>query len=151
MVWIGEAPGRAEDLAGRPFVGASGRRLDRAIADLGLGPEEFGIVNLVKCRPPANRLPRASVVACRPYLERQLHLLDPRFVITLGRHALSELVPGAGPITRVAGCELVWNGRPLVPLLHPAAILHNPVLAPRWADDLRRLGRVLDRVLRQTL
>ncbi len=151
MVFVGEAPGRAEDATGRPFVGASGRRLDRAIAELGLRMDEVGVINLVKCRPPENRLPRRSVLACRPFLERQLELLDPPVIVTLGRHALAELVPDAPPITQAAGRERSWNRRPLVPLLHPAAVLHNPKLAPRWAADLDRLGAVLRRVLRQTL
>lgn len=150
VVFVGEAPGRAEDAAGEPFVGASGRRLDRAIEALGLPPEEVGVVNLLKCRPPDNRFPPRHAATCRPYLERQLALLRPAVVVTLGRHAFASLVPDAPPITVAAGSVHAWAGRPLVPLLHPAAVLHNPRLAERWTRDLDRLGAVLRATLRPT-
>jgi uracil-DNA glycosylase family 4 len=143
VLFIGEAPGAAEDLAGLPFVGRSGRRLDAAAHEVGLAADAWGVLNLIKCRPPENRFPPASSEACRPFLLRQLDLLDPSVLVTLGRHALAALDPAAPPITQAAGVPRSWNGRPMFPLLHPAAALHAPRLRERWARDLVALGAFL--------
>lgn len=145
VVFVGEAPGREEDRAGVPFVGRSGHRLDRAIAQLDLTPESFGVLNLVKCRPPANRLPAGSVESCRPFLDRQLELLAPARLVTLGRTALNALDPTAPPITQVSGRPRRGGRAVVFPLLHPAAALRSRRWNEQWDRDIRRLSRWLGR------
>jgi uracil-DNA glycosylase family 4 len=139
VLFVGEAPGAEEDAQGLPFVGRAGRRLDRAIAEAGLGPTEFGVTNLLKCRPPDNRFDRRSAATCRPYLDRQVELLAPERLVTLGAHALRALDPTAPPITRSAGHPRQVGGRPMLPLLHPAAALHAPRLAAQWHEGVATL------------
>jgi uracil-DNA glycosylase len=139
VVFVGEAPGKREDLEGLPFVGAAGKRLDAAIAGLGLRPGDVGILNVIKCRPPANRFDRAAAATCRPFLLRQLALLRPVLLVTLGANALAAIDPGAPPVTQAAGTVREDGPTPVFPLLHPAAMLHNPRLRGRWTRDLRRL------------
>ena len=143
VLFVGEAPGAEEDRRGVPFVGRAGRRLDDATEALDLRPEEWAVINLVKCRPPGNRFVRRSAERCRPFLDRQIELLDPPWIVTLGRHALASLDPGAPPVTEAAGRERRLEGRRLFPLLHPAAALHDPRLRARWASDLQRLRTAL--------
>ncbi len=140
VLFVGEAPGAAEDLAGTPFVGRAGRRLDAAIVAIGLGGSEFGVLNLIKCRPPGNRFDAEAARACRPFLDRQIALLGPRLLVPLGAHALAALDPSAPPITRAAGVPRAGGPRPIFPLLHPAAALHAPKYRARWEEDVGRLA-----------
>jgi uracil-DNA glycosylase len=135
VVFVGEAPGASEDRVGLPFVGRSGRRLDAAIAEVGLTAEQFGVLNLIKCRPPGNRFDRAAATTCRPYLDRQLALLRPRLLVPLGAHALRTLDPNAPPMLQAAGQPRESGGRVLFPLIHPAAALRSRRLAERWSHD----------------
>jgi uracil-DNA glycosylase len=140
VVFVGEAPGVLEDRTGIPFVGRSGRRLDAAIERLGLEPSEFGVLNVLKCHPPRNRFDRAAAHTCRPYLDRQLALLRPEAVVTLGASALHAFDPRAPPILTVAGRprpSATWR---VFPLLHPAATLRSRRWAKRWESDLEALG-----------
>ena len=147
VVFVGEAPGAAEDAAGRPFVGRAGRTLDALLGDLGLDEDAVGILNVVKCHPPGNRLPPASVRACRPFLDRQLALLRPRLVVTLGRHALEALDPGSPPVLASAG-TLRRRGPPgLFALLHPAATFRSRRFRDRWIADAAALRRCLAETL----
>ncbi len=139
LVFVGEAPGAAEDLIGRPFVGRAGRILDRAIGRLGLVEADYGILNVLKCRPPANRFDPTAAGTCRPYLDRQLHLLRPRAIVTLGRWALATLDPAAPPVMAAAGVPRragAWN---LFPLLHPSGV-RSRATADRWERDLGLLA-----------
>lgn len=151
IVFIGEAPGRDEDLAGVPFVGRAGRRLDQAIARAGLTPEEFGVLNLIKCRPPGNRFDRAAARSCRPYLDRQLDLLAAPRLVTLGAHALRALEPEAPAVTEAAGEPRSLGGRLLFPMLHPAAAMHAPKYRERWERDVGRLAEWLRATAAETL
>ncbi len=150
IVFVGEAPGVEEDRAGLPFVGRAGAILDRAIDRVGLGPADFGIVNVLKCRPPANRFDPRAARTCRPYLDRQLDLLRPERLVTLGRFALQALRPGALPILRAAGSPLTGEGRPIFPLIHPAATLRARRFADRWERDVGALAGWLADRPRQT-
>lgn len=143
VVFIGEAPGAAEDRIGQPFVGRAGQKLDRAIERLGLAPNEYGIVNVLKCRPPANRFAVASARTCRPYLDRQLALLEPRAVVTLGRWALQAIDPGAPPIMTAAGTPRASGPWKVLPLLHPSGV-RSRTTADRWEHDLATLARWLE-------
>jgi uracil-DNA glycosylase len=144
VVFVGEAPGILEDRTGIPFVGRSGRRLDAAIERLGLERSEFGVLNVLKCHPPGNRFDRSAARTCRPYLDRQLALLRPEVVVTLGASALRAFDPRAPPILTVAGRprpSVAWR---LFPLLHPAATLRSRRWAKRWESDLAALGAWLE-------
>jgi DNA polymerase len=141
---IGEAPGRNEDRTGQPFVGAAGRVLDRALAEAGLARADVYITNVVKCRPPANRAPKADEVeACRPYLMSELGAVQPKLLVTLGAHALRGLV---GPRPRFAdarGTPIEFEGVRLLPTYHPAAILYNRRLESALAGDLRKVAELV--------
>ena len=139
VVFIGEAPGAEEDRLGVPFVGRSGRCLDAALAQIGLSAEEFGILNLIKCRPPQNRFDVVAARTCRPYLDRQLALLKPAALVTLGARALASVDPTAPRILLCAGTPRHGLGRALFPLIHPAAALRSTRLAHRWDRDVQRL------------
>jgi DNA polymerase len=143
VLFVGEAPGAEEDRQGLPFVGRSGSILDAAIGALGLAPGEFGVLNVLKCRPPDNKFDRAAAACCRPYLDRQLELLAPRLVVTLGAKALAALDPGAPPVMKAAGRVRDGPGPTLFPMLHPAATLRATRNRARWDRDLRALGRQL--------
>jgi len=143
VVFVGEAPGVEEDRVGLPFVGRSGRELDRAIARLGLSANEFGIVNVLKCRPPGNRFDRAAARTCRPYLDRQLALLRPQVIVTLGARALAAIEPDAPPVLSAAGRPRPGPGAIRFPLLHPAAALRSKRWRARWEHDLGALARWL--------
>jgi DNA polymerase len=155
LVFVGEAPGAREDLAGRPFVGAAGRLLDDLLASIGLRREEVFILNTVKCRPPENRNPqRSEIAACAPLLSRQLAALQPRVIATLGRHALAVFAPSA-KIAEVHGRPYAQTesdqhqGAVLFPLYHPAAALHNGSLRPTLERDMAALRAYLDASARE--
>jgi len=151
LVFLGEAPGAEEDRLGVPFVGRSGKELDRAIERLALRSEEYGVLNVLKCRPPENRFDRVAARTCRPYLDRQLAWLRPEVVITLGSHALRTLDPEAPPVLVAAGHPILDRGLPHFPLLHPAAALRSRRWRERWEHDLRALGSWLERYPRKRL
>ncbi len=146
LLFVGEAPGAEEDRLGLPFVGRAGRRLERALTAVGIDVGRAGFVNVLKCRPPGNRFDPAAARACRPHLDAQLGLLRPDLLVPLGARALSALDPTAPRITDCAGALRPGGDRPIFPLLHPAAPLHDPRLRERWQRDLEALGRcVADR------
>lgn len=157
LMFVGEAPGFNEDRQGRPFVGAAGKLLTELIEDiLGLKRGDVYITNVVKCRPPKNRDPLPEEIeACTPYLERQVSLLRPRIIATLGRHStlhfLSKAGIGARGIMAVRGKphKLRYAGIPLTifPTLHPAAALYNPKNREVIEEDFRRLRGMLDGLL----
>jgi DNA polymerase len=139
---VGEAPGRREDEQGRPFVGRAGKLLDELLAAAGLVREEVFITNVFKARPPGNRDPRASEVAHHMHwLEAQIALIRPRFVVTLGRHALKHFSDAR--IADVHGTALQVDGLTLFPLYHPAAAMYNQSLKATLFDDARALAALL--------
>ena len=127
LVFVGEAPGRDEDLKGEPFVGRSGQLLDRLVLEeIGLTRDRFYITNVVKSRPPGNRDPRPDEIeACRPWLERQLDLIDPIVVVTLGNFASKLLLATSDGITKLRGTTYPYRNGVLVPTFHPAAVLRG--------------------------
>ncbi|MGB5432355.1 MAG: uracil-DNA glycosylase [Acidimicrobiia bacterium] len=126
VVFVGEAPGAREDEEGLPFVGPSGKLLERLLAEIGLRREDVYIANVVKCRPPKNRDPRPDeIVACKGYLREQLSLIDPKVVVTLGNFSSKLLLNTETGITRLRGTAYEWWGRYLVPTFHPAAALRG--------------------------
>lgn len=141
LMFVGEAPGAEEDRQGLPFVGRSGRLLDRLMAEeMGLDRGSVYITNVIKCRPPENRDPRAEeIAACRPYLDAQLAQIDPAVIVTLGNFASRLLLGTTVGITRLRGHAYRFGDRVLVPTLHPAAVLRGrgDAMANMRADLVR--------------
>ncbi|MSR45919.1 MAG: uracil-DNA glycosylase [Planctomycetes bacterium] len=146
VLLIGEGPGADEDVSGRPFVGRAGQLLDRMIAAIRLRRDEVFIANIIKCRPPENRPPEPDEVsACAPFLERQIAVLKPRLICTLGLPATRALLPETKTISSVRGKEHEWRGIPLVPTFDPAYLLRNPdAKHDAWAD-LKLVARLVGR------
>ena len=143
IVFVGEAPGYHEDRQGRPFVGPAGQFLDQLLASIGLKREDVYITNMLKCRPPNNRDPLpGEIAACKPYLDRQLEMIRPRVVVTLGRFSFAKFVPGES-IGKARGKPRKWNGSTIFPMYHPAAALHNPGLRPTIERDFQKLPPLL--------
>jgi len=141
LLFVGEGPGREEDLAGEPFVGRSGKLLDRLVwEELGLTRAECYIANVVKCRPPNNRDPApAEIEACRPYLEEQVRLLEPRVIVTLGNFATKLLLESAQGIRALRGQVFARGAAQVVPTYHPAYVLRagGEAMAEMRADLVR--------------
>ena len=145
VLFIGEAPGFYEDRDGRPFVGRAGKLLDKLIEDVGWKRNNVYITNIVKRRPPENRDPLpGEIAAYSPYLMKQIEIIDPKIIATLGRFAMNYFIPTA-KISRDQGKILWWKNKLLIPLYHPAAALRST----RFSDDLRlnfaKLPIALDR------
>jgi DNA polymerase len=150
LMIVGEAPGFHEDQQGVPFVGQAGRLLDQLLAEIGLRREEVYLANVVKCRPPGNRDPLPEeIAACEPHLFRQIELVRPRVVATLGNFATKLLSGQPHGITRVHGQErevTLGSSRVLLyPLYHPAAALYTPSMRDVLEEDFRRLPELLGR------
>ncbi len=146
VMFVGEAPGADEDRQGRPFVGRSGQFLTHALAKVGIRREDVYITNVVKCRPPNNRdpLPR-ELEACRSYLERQIELINPRIIVTLGRFSMARWFPD-GRITKIHGqIKNIGRGRVAMAMFHPAAALRNPVWREQFIQDLQKLPPLIQR------
>lgn len=141
ILCIGEGPGRDEDMKGRPFVGRSGQLLDKILLACGFTRNEHAfIANIVKCRPPENRIPSPEEkAACMPYLMKQIELLDPKIIILLGATALNGLVDPKMKITSVRGQWLTWQNRLVMPTYHPSALLRNPNLKKDSWEDFKKV------------
>lgn len=149
VMFIGEGPGYHEDRQGRPFVGAAGSFLNELLELAGLQRERVFITNVVKCRPPNNRDPEVDEkLACAPYLERQIALINPKVIVTLGRHSMSNFFPGER-ISQIHGQARVVDGRLCVAMYHPAAGLHQASLADIIRADFRKLPVYLEQVNEQ--
>lgn len=147
LMFIGEAPGRNEDLKGEPFVGAAGRLLDELLASIGLARGDVYIANILKCRPPGNRDPQsAETEECTQFLDEQVRLINPLVIATLGNHATHFILQTERPIGALHGRLFRHQGRCVVPIFHPAAALYDRSKAEVLLDDFRRLKVVLDRV-----
>ena len=145
IVFIGEAPGKNEDLQGEPFVGAAGRFLNEMLAMIGLQREDIYITNIVKYRPPNNRDPLPEEkTAFLPYLEKQLEIIKPKLIVTLGRHSMDSLLPGL-KISEVHGKPKRYHGLVYLPLFHPAAALYNGGLRQTLIDDFALIPSILEK------
>ena len=145
LMFIGEAPGRDEDMQGRPFVGRSGQLLTKMIEAMKLSREEVYIANILKCRPPNNRDPLPSEAeTCTPYLRHQLKLIKPKIMCLLGRVAATTLLRSNESLARMRGTWHDFEGTKVMVTYHPAALLRNPNLKRAAWEDLKRLRRELD-------
>ena len=151
LMFVGEAPGFHEDRQGVPFVGPSGQLLNRLLEGIGLRRQDVYICNVVKSRPPQNRDPQPDeIAACRPWLDAQIRLVDPKVVVTLGNFAAKTLLETTTGITRLRGRTYPFQGRVLLPTFHPAAALHaqgrrtaGPSPLEAMEDDFRVLAELL--------
>jgi uracil-DNA glycosylase family 4 len=143
---VGEAPGQQEDEQGIPFVGRSGQLLINLLGEIGLQREDVYIANVVKCRPPGNRDPKPDEIdACKGYLERQIGVIDPTVVVTLGNFSTKLLLSTTTGITRMRGRAYEWWGRFLVPTFHPAAALRGgEKVAADIRTDLAMVRNIID-------
>jgi uracil-DNA glycosylase len=151
LMFVGEAPGFHEDRQGLPFVGPSGQLLNRLLEGIGLRRDDVYIANVVKSRPPGNRDPQPDeIAACRPWLDAQIRLVDPKVVVTLGNFAAKALLETTTGITRLRGRTYPFQGRVLLPTFHPAAALHaqgrrtaGPSTLEAMEGDFRVLAELL--------
>jgi uracil-DNA glycosylase family 4 len=147
LLCIGEAPGAVEDETGRPFVGPAGKLLTDILRAIKLSREEVFIANVMKHRPPGNRNPTGDeVVACTPYLLRQVELIRPKVILALGTFAAQTLLDTNVPIGKLRGLMHLYHGTPLIATYHPAALLRNPGWKkPTW-EDVKLVRRILDSI-----
>jgi uracil-DNA glycosylase family 4 len=146
IMFVGEAPGRDEDLQGEPFVGRAGELLTKIIAAMGFKREDVYIANVLKCRPPENRTPLPDEVTnCLPYLLSQIELIKPRMIVALGATAVRALVDVQIGITKMRGHWYTFRDIPIMPTFHPAYLLRNPAAKKEVWDDMKavleKLGR----------
>ncbi len=143
ILFIGEAPGFHEDRLGRPFVGAAGKYLDELLATIGIQREQVYIANVIKCRPPQNRDPQPEeLVACKPYIDKQIELINPKLIITISRFAMTRWFPDK-KISDIHGKPKKFDRFVVLPMYHPAAALHQPALKRVLEEDFKRVPKIL--------
>ncbi len=146
LVFVGEAPGADEDAQGEPFVGRAGQLLTKIIQAMGMQREDVYICNIIKCRPPNNRTPETEeILACQPFLVKQLQAIHPRFICALGGPAAQTLLRTKEPISRLRGKFYDFHGTPLLPTYHPAFLLRNPYEKKTVWEDMKLLLREMQR------
>jgi DNA polymerase len=145
VMFVGEAPGEEEDRQGRPFVGKAGQLLTKIIENaMGFARADVYIANVNKCRPPGNREPEPDeVAACLPFLRRQIEILRPEVLVTLGKVATWNLLGATQSMSRLRGRVVSWNGIPVMPTWHPAYLLRNPAAKSETWADIRAVNRLL--------
>jgi uracil-DNA glycosylase family 4 len=150
LMFVGEGPGRDEDIQGRPFVGRAGQLLTKIIEAMKLQRSQVFIANIVKCRPPDNRVPqRAEVESCTPYLLRQIALIRPKVIVTLGKTSTEFFLPDVtGAMTAIRGRFYDWNGLKIMPTFHPSYLIRNEgdkgIRKMVW-DDMQQVMSFLGR------
>jgi DNA polymerase len=145
VMFIGEAPGRDEDLKGEPFVGRAGQLLTKILAAIDLRREDVYITNILKCRPPNNRDPQESEVrCCERYLKQQIALIQPRYICALGRVAAQWLLQTNAPLGALRAGEYEYEGIPVIATYHPAALLRNPNFKKPCWEDMKKLRDLLE-------
>lgn len=150
---VGEAPGQNEDETGLPFVGKAGQLLDKILASVNLdGKQDVYVCNIIKCRPPNNRVPTTDeIAACKPYILEQIRLVDPKIILLTGATAVKGLTGNKSGITKIRGTWIEWEGRLCMPILHPAYLLRNPSReqgSPKWLmwQDIQLVKAKLDEI-----
>ena len=140
LMFIGEAPGRDEDIQGKPFVGRAGQLLTDIVKAMKLTRDDVYIANVIKCRPPENRNPEPDELeACRPWIRRQIGIIQPKVIVTLGRFALQSLTEKGYAISSVRGQWLDYNGIKVMPTYHPAYLLRNPAAKKEVWSDMKKV------------
>ena len=145
ILFVGEGPGFHEDQQSRPFIGPAGKFLEELLASISLRRDQVFITNIVKCRPPNNRDPLPSEIeACQKYLKRQIELIRPKVIVSLGRIALAWFSPG-DKISKAHGQVKVMDGIYFIPIYHPAAALHAGNMRKVIEEDFKKIPAVIDR------
>ncbi len=153
VMCIGEAPGREEALQRRPFVGRSGKLLRKKLVEIGLPPAKVFISNIVKVRPPENRDPTPQEIAAyRPFLNREIEILQPEIIVTLGRFSMAKFLPEV-KVSQVHGRlhKVIWEGKDLfvLPMYHPAAALRSTKMMESFTYDFKKLPKILSWLVEQ--
>jgi uracil-DNA glycosylase, family 4 len=148
LMFVGEAPGRDEDLQGRPFVGRAGQLLTKIIKAMGLERSEVYIANVIKCRPPENRTPKPEEIkACSPYLIKQINLIKPKVIVALGKVATDFLLPGGKSMSELRGKFAEFSGIPVMPTFHPSYLVRNEgnkeIKRMVW-EDMKKVMKLLE-------
>jgi DNA polymerase len=144
LMFVGEAPGADEDLQGIPFVGRAGQLLTKIIEAIGLKREDVYIANVIKCRPPQNRNPEPDEIeTCEPFLFRQIDIIKPKVIVTLGKFAAHTLLRREDPISRLRGKVFDYRGAKLIPTFHPAYLLRNPASKREVWEDMKLVRSLL--------
>ena len=144
LMFVGEAPGRDEDLQGYPFVGRAGQLLTKIIEAIALKREDVYIANVIKCRPPENRNPEPDEVAtCEPFLFRQIDIIKPKVIVALGKFGAQTLLRTLDPISRLRGRVFDYRGAKLIPTFHPAYLLRNPSSKREVWEDMKLVRSLL--------
>jgi uracil-DNA glycosylase len=147
LVFVGEGPGRDEDLQGQPFVGLAGQLLTKIIQAIQLTREEVYIANIIKCRPPGNRNPEPDEIkSCEPFLRKQLEAIRPRLICALGTFAAQTLLKTEERISLLRGRFHAYQGIPLMPTYHPAFLLRNPNSKRDVWEDMKKIKKEYDRI-----
>ncbi len=150
ILFIGEAPGRNEDQKGEPFVGSAGKILTEALSSAGLSRDDVYITNVVKCRPPNNRVPlQEEKESCQPYLSKELEIIKPKIICIMGNTAYGSLLNG-NSITKNRGKIIEKDGQKYFLTIHPAATIYNQELKSVLKDDIKTLVEILDRLKKDT-
>ena len=145
ILLIGEAPGRNEDLQGKPFVGQAGKLLDELLLSIGFNRNEIFIANILKCRPPENRDPKLTETdTCKPYLLRQIEIIDPKIICTMGKYSTQVILNTTAGISVLRGKVFKAGGRIVLPINHPAAALYTPSRLKILEEDFQRLKKIFD-------
>ena len=145
LVFVGEAPGEEEDKQGIPFVGRAGQLLTKIVSAMGFDRSDVYIMNVLKCRPPANRDPLPDEVEnCNPFFLKQLEILDPKAIVALGKHASQTLLDTKIPISKLRGTFYDYHGIPLMPTFHPSYLLRNPYGKREVWKDMQEVMRLLN-------
>ncbi len=147
LLFIGEGPGREEDLQGKPFVGRSGKLLNRALNHVGIDRDIVYITNIVKCRPPNNRAPTPleATTCMNLLLYNQLKIIRPKLICTLGSIALNNLLGSPSSIGKMKGKIIKWEGIRIIPIYHPAYILRNQTQGKAWIEDFKVIKKELEK------
>jgi uracil-DNA glycosylase len=144
LMFVGEAPGRDEDLQGFPFVGRAGQLLTKIIEAIALKREDVYIANVIKCRPPENRNPEPDEVAsCEPFLFQQIDIIKPKVIVALGKFGAQALLRTLDPISRLRGRVFDYRGAKLIPTFHPAYLLRNPSSKREVWEDMKLVRSLL--------
>jgi uracil-DNA glycosylase family 4 len=147
IVFIGEAPGFHEDQQGIPFVGAAGKLLDQLLGSIGFTRQDVWVMNVLKCRPPGNRAPAPDEVeTCKPYLQRQLEIIRPDIICTMGNHATQLITGRPTGITKIHGQPIRVENHHVFPIYHPAAALHKGDLLTPLKEDFQKLKQFLEKL-----
>jgi len=147
IVFVGEAPGRDEDIQGKPFVGQAGKLLDLMLEAINLKREEVYICNIIKCRPPGNRNPeKDEIEACGPFLTKQLEAIEPRIICALGALAAHTLLKTKESISKLRGVIHTYHGIRLIPTYHPAFLLRNPYKKREAWEDMQLIQKEYERI-----